>query len=59
MADPSKVASDGYQALLEGKDKVISGFKNKVQMAMSNVLPDIMVAKNMNEMQKPQNEEKP
>lgn len=59
MADPAKVASDGYKALMEGKDKVISGFKNKVQMVMSNVLPDTMVAKNMNEMQKPQNEEKP
>jgi len=38
---------------MSGKDKVISGFKNKVQIGMSNILPDTVVAHNMNEMQKP------
>ena len=46
-ADPAKVAKDGYEALLAGKDKIISGFKNKVQVAMSNLMPDDMVANNM------------
>jgi len=52
-ADPAGVAKDGYDALMSGKDKVISGLKNKLQMGLSNVTPDTMVAHNMNEMQKP------
>ncbi|GGF26808.1 SDR family NAD(P)-dependent oxidoreductase [Hymenobacter cavernae] len=46
-ADPAKVAKDGYEALLANKDKIISGFKNKAQVAMSNLMPDDMVAANM------------
>lgn len=53
MADPADVAKDGYDALMAGKDKVISGLKNKIQMAMSNISPDPMVAHMMNEQQKP------
>lgn len=30
MADPAQVAKDGYKALLDGKDMVVSGFKNKL-----------------------------
>ena len=56
-ADPAGVAKDGYDALMSGKDKVISGLKNKLQMGMSNVTPDSMVAHNMNEMQKPVTED--
>jgi uncharacterized protein len=57
MADPAIVAHDGYEALMSGKDKVISGMKNKVQVAMSAVMPDSMVAHQMNEQQKPVDEE--
>jgi hypothetical protein len=46
-ADPAKVAKDGYEALLADKDKIVSGFKNKAQVAMSNILPDDIVAKGM------------
>lgn len=56
MSDPADVAKDGYEALMAGKDKVISGIKNKVQMAMTNVLPDSTVAHQMNEQQKPVDE---
>ncbi|SFQ47741.1 SDR family NAD(P)-dependent oxidoreductase [Hymenobacter arizonensis] len=52
-ADPAKVAQDGYEALLAGKDKVISGFMNKVQVAVSNVIPDSMVAANLHKMGAP------
>jgi short-subunit dehydrogenase len=44
LADPAKVAKDGYEALMSGKDMVISGFKNKMTVAMSNVLSDEKVA---------------
>lgn len=39
----SGVAHDGYEALLKGKDKVVSGFMNKAQVAMSRVMPDPLV----------------
>lgn len=54
-ADPAQVAKDGYQALLDGKDMVISGFKNKVQIAMNAISSDEMAADRMGEMQKPTN----
>lgn len=44
LADPAKVAQDGYKALFDGDDKVVSGFKNKVQSVLSNVLPDTVLA---------------
>ena len=53
LSDPADVAKDGFEALMDGKDKVISGFKNKVQIAMSNITPDESVAHQMYEQQKP------
>ncbi len=44
MSDPADVAKDGYEALMAGKDKVVSGFKNKMQVLMANISPDSMVA---------------
>jgi short-subunit dehydrogenase len=52
-ADPADVAKDGYEALLAGKDKVVSGFMNKVQAAISNVLPDSVVATIMHKQGEP------
>lgn len=53
LADPAKVAEDGYNALMSGDDKVISGFKNKVMVAMTNVMPDSAAANAMNKKQQP------
>ncbi|MDJ1471847.1 SDR family oxidoreductase [Cytophagaceae bacterium DM2B3-1] len=53
LSDPADVAKDGYEALMSGDDKVISGLKNKVQIGMSNIMPDSAVAHQMNEQQKP------
>ena len=53
MADPAEVAKDGYIALMQEDDKVVSGFKNKMQVAMAAVTPDSTVAENMNQQQKP------
>ena len=44
LADPAAVARDGYDALQKGESKIISGFKNKVQTAIGNFLPDETVA---------------
>jgi short-subunit dehydrogenase len=53
MADPAKVAKDGYDALMAGKDKVVSGWKNKIQTAVSNIIPDKAVADKVAKEQEP------
>jgi len=53
LDDAAKVAKDGYEALMSGDDKVISGFKNKVKVAMSNMLPDDAAADSMKKQQEP------
>ncbi|MBS1664577.1 MAG: SDR family oxidoreductase [Bacteroidetes bacterium] len=53
LADPAEVAKDGYNALMSGDDMVVSGFKNKVQVGMSNILPDSTVADRLKKQQEP------
>lgn len=55
LANPADVARDGYEAMMNGESKVVSGFKNKLQDVMSNILPDQLLAtqmRNMNEEKK-------
>ena len=56
LADPKDVAADGYKAMMNGDDKVISGLNNKITVAMANMSTDSMAAYRMSEMQKPVNE---
>jgi hypothetical protein len=42
---------------MAGDDRVISGFKNKVEVNASNLMPDSRVAHTMYEQQKPVEEE--
>lgn len=44
LADPADVAQDGYEAIQSGDSKVISGWKNKMQHVMGNLIPDEAVA---------------
>lgn len=44
LSDPADVAKDGYEAMMKGESRVISGMKNKVQAVMGNVMPDEMQA---------------
>jgi uncharacterized protein len=53
LSDPAKVAKDGYEALMSGDDKIVSGAKNKVMVGMSNVMPESVVAAQMKKMQEP------
>lgn len=53
MADPADVAKDGYEALIAGEDRVIAGFKNKIQVNAANLMPDSTVAHQLYEQQKP------
>jgi short-subunit dehydrogenase len=58
LSDPAQVAKDGYQALMKGDDKIVSGFKNKVMVGSSNIMPDTMVAAQMDKMQEPRDKDK-
>ena len=53
LADPAEVAKDGYKALMSGDDKVVSGMKNKAQIAMGNIMPDTMLANQMKKQSEP------
>ena len=37
--DPADVAKQGYDAMLGGEGQVITGWKNKMQVAMAHVMP--------------------
>jgi len=56
LSDPAEVARDGYNALLAGEDKRVSGMKNKVQVTMGQVMSDSMAAENMKKQQEPKDE---
>lgn len=58
LDDPAKVAQDGFNALMKGDDMVVSGFKNKVQVGLSGLMPDSTNAAMMNKQQQPTNEKK-
>jgi uncharacterized protein len=47
LYDPQEVARGGYDGLMEGTGKIVPGAKNKMQAAMGTVMPDTLVAANM------------
>ncbi|MEO3407612.1 SDR family oxidoreductase [Mucilaginibacter sp. CAU 1740] len=53
MADPADVAKEGYEALMAGKDRVIAGWKNSLEVHAANLMPDSAVAHQLYEQQKP------
>jgi len=57
LDNAADVAKDGYRALMAGDDKVVSGLKNKMQVAMSNITPDAMLADKMKKQQAPADDE--
>lgn len=58
LADPAKVAKDGYEALMTGKEKVISGFKNKAMVAATKLVSDDVAAKSMHKQMEPSTKNK-
>jgi short-subunit dehydrogenase len=58
LSEPEQVARDGYEALLKGERKVISGLKNKIQATMTNVLPESALAGMMKKQMEPSEEYK-
>ena len=43
--DPKMVAAAGFKAMMAGESDVTTGFKNKLQAAVANVLPNELLAK--------------
>jgi short-subunit dehydrogenase len=52
-SDPADVAKDGWDALMDGKASVVSGWKNKVQAAVANVTPAAILAEQHRRMAEP------
>jgi short-subunit dehydrogenase len=52
-ADPAKVAKDGWDALMKGEGSVVSGWKNKLQAAISHITPDGTLAEMHRSMAEP------
>jgi uncharacterized protein len=53
LDDPAEVARNGYDALMSGKSRVISGAQNKMLVGMMNTMPDSMNAENMHKNMQP------
>ena len=58
LSKAKKVAEDGYNALMSGSNMVVSGFKNKVKVALSNILSDKAVSNKTQKAQSPTEEKK-
>ncbi|WP_460922326.1 SDR family NAD(P)-dependent oxidoreductase [Pontibacter brevis] len=50
LSEPAEVAQVGYEALMKGETKVVSGMMNKAQSTVSNVIPDDITAAGMRKM---------
>jgi uncharacterized protein len=57
LLDPEKVARDGFDALMRGESKIISGVKNKIQGAMSTIMPDGALTSMMDKQMSPSDKE--
>jgi len=57
LADPAKVAKDGYEALMAGKHSITSGLMNKIMVGAANILPDDMAAESMRKQQEPKKDD--
>lgn len=51
--DPADTARNGWNALMSGKASVVSGFKNKVQAALSGITPESVMAEQHRKMAEP------
>jgi uncharacterized protein len=52
-APPADVAKAGWDAMKNGDDKVVADLKNKMEAAMSHVMPDSMLAEQHRKMAEP------
>jgi short-subunit dehydrogenase len=52
-SDPADVAKDGWDALFAGKASIVSGWKNKIQVALAHVTPAAILAEQHRKMAEP------
>jgi len=57
LQTPEEVAKDGYEALMSGESRVISGGKTKMHVYMANLLSDEANAVNMRKLMEPSEKE--
>lgn len=53
LAEPAEVAKDGYEAMMSGESRVVSGTQNKAMIGMMNAMPDSMNAAKMEKNMQP------
>jgi short-subunit dehydrogenase len=51
--DPADVAADGFKAMMSGDAEVVSGWMNKIQTTVANVMPNEMLAEQHRKMAEP------
>ena len=51
--DPAEVARIGFDAIMQGKGDVVSGWKNKLETALATVTPSSMLAEQHRRMAEP------
>jgi short-subunit dehydrogenase len=51
--DPADVAKDGFKAMMDGDGGIVTGMKNKMQVAAAHVLPSETLAKQHTKMAEP------
>jgi uncharacterized protein len=56
--DPAKVAKDGWEAMKKGEAHIVSGWKNKLQVAAAHVTPAAVLAEQHRKMAQPESEKK-
>lgn len=52
LADPEKIAKDGFDALQKGQNNVQPGFQNKFLGVLNNIISDTIIANNMEKQMK-------
>lgn len=52
-ADPAKVARDGWDAMMAGEARIVSGFMNKLRVAASGIVPPSILAEQHRGMAEP------
>ncbi len=52
-SDPADVAKDGWDAVMSGKASIVSGWKNKLQVASANITPNAVLAAQHRKMAEP------
>ncbi|GHA59090.1 SDR family NAD(P)-dependent oxidoreductase [Pontibacter akesuensis] len=50
LSEPEEVARDGYEALMKGETRIVSGLINKAQTVVSAIVPDSAMASTMRHM---------